>query len=187
VPATVLFADIRGYTCTTELLDLPHVARLLGRFYESCAAAVWEREGIINKLIGDAILAIFNFPITRADHVGRAVDAAIDLQKRCAGLASGIPLEERSKCPAGVGVGVATGEVSIGELGEFCKDFTAIGGAVNLASRLQAAAKPGEVLLTEEVHRAVGARFPGAAVRSLELKGFAAPVRAAVLGGADSK
>jgi len=82
----VLFADIRGYTSTTELLDLPHLARLLGSFYENCAAAIWEREGIVNKLIGDAILALFNFPLAHDDHVARAVAAGIELQRRCANL-----------------------------------------------------------------------------------------------------
>jgi adenylate cyclase len=177
----VLFADIRGYTTTSELLDLPHLARLLGSFYEKCASPIWEHYGIVNKLIGDAMLAIFNFPISQADHPRRAVEAALELQRRCRDMKSSLPEAERARCPIQVGVGLHCGEVSIGELGEFCKDFTAIGGVVNLASRLQGAAKGGEVLVTEEVYAHVRDAHPDAEQRTCTLKGIDRPVTARVL------
>ncbi len=77
VPLTILFVDVRGYTSVSELLDTPEVIRLLAHFYEQCGEAVWERDGIVNKLIGDAVLAIFNFPIERDGHVENAVLSAI--------------------------------------------------------------------------------------------------------------
>ena len=99
----------------------------------------WERDGIVDKLIGDAILAIFNFPIERHDHVKNAVLSAIALQERWATRRS--VGEGDSQMPIGVGVGIHTGTVAVGDVGEACRDFTAVGSVVNLASRLQGAAR----------------------------------------------
>ena len=81
----------------------------------------------------------------------------------------------------GIGVGIHTGNISIGEVGDACRDFTAIGKVVNLSSRLQGAAKPGEVLLTEDVYRQVAELFPDAETRVCHLKGIEKPVSAYVL------
>ena len=83
IPATVFFADLRGYTNLSQGTDSAEVVGMLHEFYDECAAAVWGRDGIINKFIGDAVLAIFNFPIMREDHVRQAVLAAIELQRKC--------------------------------------------------------------------------------------------------------
>ena len=184
VPVTILFADVRGYTNVSELLDSPEVVRLLSHFYEHCGEAVWERDGIVNKLIGDAVLAIFNFPIERESHVENAVLSGLALQERLASLRS-IGGGE-SQLPIGVGVGIHTGTVTIGEVGEVCRDFTAVGSVVNLASRLQGAACPGEVLVTEPVYERVATKFPNAATRVCQLKGLQQPVNAWVLGSAGS-
>src|SRR4051794_23512591 len=88
VPLTILFADVRGYTTMSELLDSPEIIRFLSHFYEQAGEAVWEQDGIVNKLIGDAVLAIFNFPIERDKHVENAVLAGLALQERCASLRS---------------------------------------------------------------------------------------------------
>jgi adenylate cyclase len=69
IPATIFFADLRGYTNLSQGTDSEEVVGMLHEFYDECAAAVWERDGIVNKFIGDAVLAIFNFPIVREDHV----------------------------------------------------------------------------------------------------------------------
>jgi hypothetical protein len=81
IPATVFFADLRGYTNLSQGTDSAEVVGMLHEFYDECAAAVWGRDGIVNKFIGDAVLAIFNFPIMREDHVRQAVLAAIELQR----------------------------------------------------------------------------------------------------------
>ena len=73
IPATILFADVRGYTVLSQEMSSPEMTRLLGSFYEACGSAVWEHDGIVNKLIGDAVLAVFNFPITQINHVQQAV------------------------------------------------------------------------------------------------------------------
>ncbi len=182
VPVTILFADVRGYTTLSELLDTPELIRLLSRFYALCGEAVWERDGIVNKLIGDAVFAIFNFPIERESHVENAVRAGLAVQERWAALRS--IAEGESQLPIGVGVGIHTGTVTVGEVGEVCRDFTAVGSVVNLASRLQGAARPGEVLVTEQVYAGVAEQFPNAPKSVHQLKGLEQPVSAWALGQA---
>jgi adenylate cyclase len=88
---------------------------------------------------------------------------------------------EGKACPVGVGVGIHTGLASIGEVGTAYKDFTIIGPVVNLASRIQGAAKPGEILVTEEVYRQVEDLFPASEGRTYQLKGIETPVKAYTL------
>ena len=149
VSTTILFADIRGYTDLSQQIDAIKLNDLLHRFYDRCSAAIWEKDGIVNKFIGDAVLAIFNFPLIRKDHVQNAVSAAIQLQKDCQHLKEEAGINDTHSL--GVGIGIHTGECYLGEVGTTYKDFTAIGPVVNLTSRLQGAADIGEIIVTEEV------------------------------------
>ncbi len=181
LPLTILFADVRGYTSLSNSPDSPDVSGMLGRFYETCAEVIWDREGIINKLIGDAVLAVFNFPIVRRDHVSRAVEAAVELQRRCAELAATSEGPGGGVIPIGIGIGIHTGETLIGEVGQLMRDFTVIGPVVNLTARLQGAAGPGEILVTEEVYHEAADALAGAEKRTYELKGFELPLTAYVI------
>ena len=184
ITATVLFADLRDYTGLSQRLEAPRVAELLSQFYERCSGPIWERDGLINKLIGDAVFAIFNFPIGRDDHTRQAVLSGLELQARCAELRELLAEAGVDEPAAGVGVGIHTGRVAIGEIGQFCRDFTAIGEVVNLAARLQGAARPGEVLVTEAVYGRVADLVPEAEARAYQLKGLSQPVHAYALGPA---
>jgi adenylate cyclase len=84
--------------------------------------------------------------------------------------------------PVGVGIGIHTGQASIGEVGTAYKDFTIIGPTVNMASRIQGAAELGEILVTEEVYAEVADLCPGSESRTYQLKGIATPVKAYILG-----
>jgi adenylate cyclase len=174
VSTTILFADIRGYTNLSQELQASELNELLHCFYDCCSAAVWEGDGIINKFIGDAALAIFNFPLCRKEHVQNAVKAAIQLQRCCQDLKSQAGLD--SEQTVGVGIGIHTGESFMGEVGTTYKDFTAIGPVVNLASRLQGAAGAGEILVTKDVYDKVSNDFDGAKKRTVTLKGISDPV-----------
>ena len=180
IETTILFADLRGYTQLSQALDPVRMNGLLNSFYDRCSEAIWERDGIINKFIGDAVLAIFNFPLVRADHARNAVHAAMDLQSQCRELGSIAGLE--ANAALGVGVGIHTGRCNMGEVGNAYKDFTAIGPVVNLASRLQTAAGPGEILITEAVFDRVKDELPELPTRTLELKGIEHPVKSHVIG-----
>ena len=179
ISTTILFADLRGYTNLSQEIEPSKVNELLHCFYDQCSTAVWEREGIINKFIGDAVLAIFNFPLIRKDHVIKAVKAATELQKNCQHLKEQLGID--SKHSLGVGIGIHTGECFLGEVGTSYKDFTAIGPVVNLASRLQGAAGSGEILVTEDVFNQVKDQYPHAEARMLRLKGLNDPVKGYLL------
>ena len=174
IPATVLFADLRGYTSMSEGEASGDVVDMLHGFYDECASAIWEREGIVNKFIGDAVLAIFNFPIMREDHVRQAVMAARDIQQRCSQRRSLVV--GTGGTSLGVGIGIHAGQASIGEVGTAYKDFTIIGPVVNLASRIQGAAKAGEILVSKEVYALVADLFPNSEPRVCQLKGIEQPL-----------
>jgi adenylate cyclase len=178
ITATVLFADVRGYTGLSEVLDPTQVADLLGQFYEVCSTPVWEHDGIVNKLIGDSVFAIFNFPISHNDHARRAVMSAVEMQARCMEIKRASSAVERENGELGIGIGIHTGKVTIGEIGQFCKDFTAIGEVVNVAARLQGVAQPGEILMSDTVYEQVTDLLPDIAARAYTLKGVSKPVQA---------
>ena len=80
--ATILFADLRGYTSLSQSRPQGEISEILDTFYDECAEAIWEEDGIVNKTMGDAIMAVFNFPIRRDDHASAAVRAARAIQER---------------------------------------------------------------------------------------------------------
>src|SRR6476661_102695 len=175
--ATVLFADLRGYTTLSQSLSPDAISRLLDAFYDECAAAIWEYDGLLNKTIGDAVMAVFNFPIRSEDHATRAVRAAREIQKRWRvareTLAESLDL---AGCELGVGIGIHCGELSFGEFGRSHRDLTAIGTVVNTASRAQSAAGAGQILVTQEVYRRAQPDLAGSQGKAYQLKGFQEPV-----------
>jgi class 3 adenylate cyclase len=181
IPATVFFADLRGYTSLSQGTAPEEVASMLHDFYDACASVVWERDGIVNKFIGDAVLAIFNFPIMREDHVRQAVLAGIELQRRCSENRLTVTNANGTVGPVGVGIGIHTGQASIGEVGTAYKDFTIIGPVVNMASRIQGTAQPGEILVTEEVYAQAADLCPGSESRTYQLRGIGSPIKAYML------
>ena len=176
IQATVMFADLRGYTGLSERADPADVARLLNLFYDECAPAIWKRDGIINKMIGDAVLAVFNFPMERHDHVHQAVMAAIEIQRKSKTLQSEFSALTGVNASVQIGIGIHTGVASIGEFGTAYKDFTIIGSVVNKASRIQSVARSEEILVSEDAYRSVKDRYPHLEPRSYQLKGLDLPV-----------
>jgi class 3 adenylate cyclase len=170
IDATILFADLRAYTRLSQSLPADEMGRLLDDFYDACAGAIWEHDGLLNKTIGDAVMAVFNFPIKHDDHPRQALLAAREIQRRCAERKAETGLD------FGVGIGLHCGELSFGEFGHAHRDLTAIGTVVNTASRVQGAAAAGEILVTEAMRERVGDALPGGAGRSCALKGFDSPV-----------
>lgn len=178
VELTILSADLRGYTAFSQTQTAVQVQDLLEVFYDECAGAIWEHDGLLNKTAGDSVMAIFNFPITRADHASEAVAAAREIHERCAERQAALMARGFDAEMLGIGIGVHTGVASFGEFGRRHKDFTAIGDTVNLAARLQAAALPGEVLASAAVVDRLAGESDGAAARTYALKGYAEPVTA---------
>ena len=173
IDATVLFADLRGYTKLSQSESATTISDMLDAFYDCCAEAIWERSGLLNKTMGDAVMAVFNFPIKRADHAEQAVLAARLIQDHCKTLRASIDGDGSEGLA--VGIGIDCGTVSFGEFGRSHHDVTAIGTVVNLAARAQAAAAAGEILITEAVRRRLSSDV--GAGREFALKGFDEPTR----------
>ena len=177
VDVSVLFADLRGYTALSEALPQAQIGADLDVFYDECASAIWEYDGLLNKTIGDAIMAVFNFPIRQADHPARAVEAGRQIHRRC--REQHRLLAESLDCEAealGIGIGIDSGVVSFGEFGRSHRDLTAIGTVVNTAARAQSAAQAGQILVTRAVRERGGADLAESKGQLYTLKGLAEAV-----------
>jgi adenylate cyclase len=179
VDVSVLFADLRDYTTLSQSLPPDTVSSLLDAFYDECAAAIWEYDGLLNKTIGDAVMAIFNFPIRRDDHAECAVLAARELQRRCHDRRESLISETLGLYGSeiAVGVGIDSGEASFGEFGKSHRDLTAIGTVVNTAARAQSAARAGEILISQAVYDRARRVLAEAEGQDYGLHGFERPVR----------
>jgi class 3 adenylate cyclase len=166
----VLFADCRGYTRLTHELGIEKLAPITEEFFKTSAQIIREHHGIVDNLLGDAIMALFNVPIKHDDHVLRAVGAAVRIQEGVghinAKLGDGFLL--------GVGIGIATGTMGSPN----CSDYTMVGDSINIASRLQGKAATGEILVTEEAYKQISTAFPDASRAEYLLKGISRPIAA---------
>jgi adenylate cyclase len=168
----VLFADIRGYTTLSEQLPPAELRDLLSRFYKATTDVLIDTDALIDKLAGDGVMALFLPQMAGDDYVRKAVGAAEALLRAVGyGSAAG------PWCPLGVGLDAGTafvGNVGAGDV----KDFTAIGDVVNTASRLQALAAAGQIIMSRRVYDEAGAGAHAERIGPLDLKGKAEPVEA---------
>jgi class 3 adenylate cyclase len=173
IDATILFADLRGFTRLSRSISSSAMSGLLDTFYDECANAIWAHDGILNKTIGDAVMAVFNFPIHQDDHARQAVLAARQIQSQCGSLREEVGEKFGLETDAlAVGIGIDTGELSFGEFGRSHRDLTAIGTVVNTASRAQSVAEAGQILVTEAVHDKMQPDMVASQARDYKLKGF---------------
>jgi len=171
---TVLFADLAGYTRLSAELDPEDVHKVLSAYFQAADRIVAEHGGLVDKHIGDCVMAVFGAPVAHGNDAERAVLAALAIRDAMPALAASLGQE------IGVHIGVASGEVLASEVGGA---YTVTGESVNLASRLTSAAKTGEILLSSAVQAAVAERMDLAPAGALQVKGFDAPVRAWHLNG----
>ena len=177
IDASVLFADLRGYTGLSQSMSAGAISEVLDAFYDECAEAIWAHDGLLNKTMGDAVMAVFNFPIRHDDHPAHAVLAAREIQERWKARRQALKDAARLEGETvGVGIGVDCGKISFGEFGRAHSDLTAIGNVVNTAARAQAAAAADGILLTEAVHDRAGAVLGGSRAGQHRLKGFETPI-----------
>jgi adenylate cyclase len=145
---TVFFADIRGFTPLVERLPADEVIALLNDVLTSMTDVIFYHEGTIDKFLGDGLMAVFGAPLSHPDDTNRAVQAAIDIQRAVKRMNT--EREKSNREPIQVGIGIHTGEVVVGNIGTKDRlDYTVIGDSVNLASRLQAVASGGEIIISE--------------------------------------
>jgi adenylate cyclase len=167
---TLLFSDIRGFTRLSEKLDPGEVVALLNRYFEAMVAVIFKNGGTLDKFIGDGIMAYFGAPLAQADQAKRAVTCAREMMVALDDLNAGLPPAEHLK----IGIGVHTGEVILGEVGSpDHKDFTAIGDAVNLSSRIESLTKDKKVpiLVSESSWKECKADFQFKSLGSVKVRG----------------
>lgn len=178
VPLTVLFADIRGYTSLSEHLRPVEVPTLVMRFYSVASKALLAHDGLLAQIAGDQVMALFVPGLAGSDYPGRAVAGARSLLQA-------IGYGSREGSWLAVGVGIATGEEFVGNVGGGgYKDFTAVGGVTNTAARLTATAAAGQILVDGATYEQLGPSFGTADRRDLELKGKSGPIASYCIGPA---
>ena len=167
---TILFVDIRGYTHYAEHKPPGVVIEMLNQFFGVATEAIIRNGGFINKFLGDAIMALFGAPALQPDQAYRAALAALEIQ-------SGVEkfnqkqLEE-GKDPIVVGIGINRGDVVAGTVGSTARmEYTVIGDAVNVASRLTGAAKAGEILMSRAALEPAADRLQVKPLPPLQVKG----------------
>ncbi len=133
---TVLFADIRGFTSISEKLSAEEVTKILNEYFSAIVPIIEKHNGILNKFVGDAVLAVFGEPIKNENHAVDAVKCADDMLKKVKQLQS--KWLEEGKPKIEIGVGISTGEAFVGNIGsEERLEYTVIGDTVNTASRIE--------------------------------------------------
>jgi len=170
---TSLFADIRGFTNFSRQHDPETLVEILNRYLGVGAKAVLAEDGTLDKILGDCVVALFNAPLRQADHVLRAVRAALRMQEGAARLHEQMP--EAYWLDYGVGINV--GDAVVGYIGtQKQMNYTAIGSGVNLASRLESAAAPGQILLSDTAYQRVQEYVEVRPLPPVEAKGFNEPI-----------
>jgi class 3 adenylate cyclase/tetratricopeptide (TPR) repeat protein len=174
---TVLFADIVGSTATAEGLDPEEMHSIMDRCVRLLLEHVHRYEGTVNQFTGDGIMALFGAPIAHEDAPERAVHAALGMQ--AAVRQFGDALHEERGIEFRMRIGINTGLVVVGRIGDDLRmDYTAIGDTTNVAARLQTAAAPGAILISDSTAKLVTGRFVTRPLGPLLLKGKSQPVLA---------
>ncbi len=133
---TILFSDLRGFTTISEGMDPKTLSQFLNEYLTAMTDCVFENQGTLDKYIGDAVMAFWGAPVYQEDHILKACKAACLMQKRLEEIAP--DFKKRYNIDVGMGVGVNTGTVSVGNMGsQKIFEYTVLGDHVNLASRLE--------------------------------------------------
>jgi adenylate cyclase len=177
--ATILFSDIRGFTSLTERIPSITSVEILNDFLSSMSEEVFTHEGTLDKYIGDCVMAIFGAPVAHQDDALRAIKAALGMKKRVQQLRE----RWRNKIDASmlkvfeIGIGIHTGEVIAGNIGSIKRmEYTVVGTAVNLASRLESVAKRGQIIISRSTYACTKEFIEAKQLLPVELKNISRPV-----------
>ncbi|HTL34994.1 MAG TPA: adenylate/guanylate cyclase domain-containing protein [Kofleriaceae bacterium] len=175
--ATILFSDIRSFTTLSEKMDAKQLVALLNEYFTEMVDVVMREDGVVDKYIGDAIMAVFGAPVPKPESAVSAVRAAVGMREALADLNK--KLVARGAKRIETGIGVHTGEVVAGNIGsERRMEYTVIGDSVNLASRLESATKElgVAVLISQDTYDLVKDHFDVRQVKEITVKGREQPV-----------
>src|SRR5512143_2986702 len=173
--ATVLFVDIRGFTALTEKHDPQQWAKFLSdNYFSPLGEIVFQRDGTLDKHIGDGIMAIFGAPIAGDDDALHAVCAAVEMRAKMRTLNA----QSDSDHQLPIAIGIHSGEVVVGMFGSARKrEYTALGHTVNVAARLEQMAAPNQILISLQTHDLVHAHVQVARLEPIMVKGLADPLQ----------
>jgi adenylate cyclase len=156
---TALFSDIRGFTAMSETLSPQIVVQILNEYFADMTPIVFDHQGLLDKFMGDGMMALFGVPYPSDDAAANAVSAAMAMQRGMAALNK--DLKTMGLSEVAIGIGINTGTVTVGYIGSRERtDYTAIGDSVNLAARLEKRAEPGQIIISRSTLDALGRWFP---------------------------
>ncbi|HEU0291181.1 MAG TPA: AAA family ATPase [Anaerolineales bacterium] len=173
---TMLFCDVKGSTAAAEKVDPEIWTDIINGVFEYMIRPIYKYEGLVPRLMGDAILAFFGAPITHEDDPQRAVLAGLEIQQ---GIKTYVEeIRRKYGLEFGLRVGINTGLVVVGEIGSDLRmEYTAIGDAINLAARMEQTAAVGTIQISEETYKLVAPFFELEVLGEVEVKGKTAPVK----------
>jgi adenylate cyclase len=172
---TVLFADIRGFTRISEHAAPEKIVGLLNRYFSAMTDIIFAHGGTLDKYLGDGLMALFGAPTTTPNDASNALSAAVAMQRRMISING--ELREEGFPEIGIGIGLHTGEVTVGYIGsERRSEYTAIGDSVNTASRLESNAQGGQILVSEVTAKAARSRYELAPREPISVKNREQPV-----------
>jgi adenylate cyclase len=155
---TILFADIRGFTRISEHAPPEKIVQLLNKYFSAMTDIIFAHGGTLDKYLGDGLMALFGAPTTTPQDAANAINAAVAMQRRLIGINQ--ELREEGLPEIGIGIGLHTGEVTVGYIGsERRSEYTAIGDAVNTSARLESNSKGGEILVSDATAKAARSRY----------------------------
>jgi class 3 adenylate cyclase/tetratricopeptide (TPR) repeat protein len=173
---TVMFADISGFTAMSEQVDAEVVVTLVNGCLARLSECVYRYEGTIDKYIGDAIMAVFGAPHAHEDDPERAIRTALAMREALAAFNANPPLPMPR--PLGIHIGIGTGNVIAGLIGAKPRqDYTVMGDAVNLASRLEDVSDRGQIFVSDDTYRLTSRLFDFKELEPVRVKGKAEPVK----------
>jgi adenylate cyclase len=182
VNATVLFADIRGFTAMSENMEAKEVLKMLNSFFEVMVESVFRHRGTVDKFMGDGMMAVWGAPLPVKNHAARAVKAALDMRNslkdfnRARGAKGEHPLQ--------IGIGINTGKLMAGYMGSTrTMSYSVIGDTVNTASRLCSAAGPDQIVVSDSTGRHVEKIADLVELPPIKAKGKQEPVAAFSVAG----
>ena len=174
--ATFLFTDVRGFTAMSESLPPEKVTYIMNKALTAQQTAVQKHDGMVDKYIGDAMMAIFNAPLDLPEHQHKAIDCAKDIVKNMAELNKELQAEGLPEIA--IGIGINTGKAVIGNMGSATRfDYTAIGDAVNTAARLESATKELKVNILIGKDTANSCQYDLRYLDDIQVKGKAFPIK----------
>ena len=171
--ATIMFADISGFTTISDNMDPEEATSLMNECFSMMGQAIESHGGIIDKFMGDCVMAVFGAPVAIEDAPRKAVNSAIEIRSSI----SRFNKEKRLAQTLGIHIGINTGEVISGDVGSQTKrEYTVMGDAVNMASRLEDLSEKGQILVGLDTYRSTRSDFVYRELSSVFVKGKEEPV-----------